>query len=122
MTLLVIWWRVTAEPVRPALPLLLLLIGSAVEALLALELFIPHTIRFGQSSVFLSTPRTVEWINYSKLRHCEISSSSHPRFLGLGPDSQILFSILLDPRVDTTVLSALLSKKCITVSAAPPNS
>lgn len=120
-TLLVIWWRATDEPVRLTLPLLLLLIGAGISGLLALEQFLPHTIRFGQSSVFLGAPRTVEWIRYSKLARCEISSPPNPQVLGFGPDSQILFAIFLDPRVDIGSLATLLSEKGVTFSAAPPN-
>jgi len=120
-TLLVIWCHATGEPIRLELVLLLVLIGAAISGLLALELFLPHSIRFGESSLFLGTPRTVEWIGYSKLVRCVISAPPDPLVVGVGPDSQVLFSILLDPRVDVEFLAGLLSQKGVTVSAAPPN-
>jgi hypothetical protein len=120
ITLLVIWWRGTEEPVRPMLPLMLLLVGALIAALLSLELFLPHTIRLGDRSIFLSKPRTVEWISYEKLGRCEISSPPDPQLLGYGRDSSILFAIYLDPRIDPESLRVLLSKKGVSFSAAPP--
>jgi hypothetical protein len=120
ITLLVIWCRGTDEPVRPMLPLLLLLFGAIIAALLSLELFLPHNIRLGDRSIFVSDPRTVNWIPYAKLGRCEISSSPYPQFLGYGRDSNVLFAIYLDPRIDPESLRVLLSKKGVPFSAAPP--
>jgi len=117
-TLLVIWWRGTGEPVRPTLPLLLLLIGAVISALLTLELFIPHSIRFGQSSVFLGEVRTVEWIRYKKLVRCEVSPLPYPQLRGFGQGDQVLFEIYLDPRIDIESLYALLSEKGVPLQRA----
>jgi len=120
--LLVIWCRSLDEPIRPALPLLLLLIGVMLTVLLTMERFIPHAIRFGQSSIFLSGPRTVEWIRYTKLVRCEISSPPYPHLFGFGQRGQILFAIYLDPRIDMESLYAFLSEKGVTLQrgAAEP--
>lgn len=112
---MVIWWRGTDEPIRPTLPLLLLLMGAIISALLMLEGFIPHTIRFGRSSIFLGEVRTVEWIRYKKLVRCEVSSRPYPQLLGIGQGEQVLFAIYLDPRIDLESLYALLSEKGVTL-------
>ncbi len=110
-TLLIVWGHETGEPARPALALLLLFFGAMISALLALELFIPRRIRFGESFVFYGEARTVEWIRYTKLVSCEVSSSPHLQILGFGPASEVLFALYLDPRVDLEALASFLTQK-----------
>jgi len=114
--LLVIWCRETGEPFRPVLALLLVLVGAALSGLLILELFLPHSIGFGESSVFVGMPRTVERIRYSKLARCEILPPPNAQVVGIGKDSQVLFEVFLDPRVDLESLTGLLSKNGVSVS------
>jgi hypothetical protein len=63
----------------------------------------------------------VEWIRYSTLLRCEVTSGPDPLFLGLGKASQVLLQIFLDPRVDRDRLRLFLAEKGVPLSLAPPD-
>ncbi|HEX2641398.1 MAG TPA: hypothetical protein VHU81_00290 [Thermoanaerobaculia bacterium] len=96
-------------------------IGLVTSALLTMNLFLPHSIRFRESSIVVFHASRVEWIRYSTLLRCEVTSGPDPLFLGLGKASQVLLQIFLDPRVDRDRLRLFLAEKGVPLSLAPPD-